>query len=107
MPLIKCPDCGTDVSDRAVACPKCAAPLQGISPDRPSAHPSPAAADSAPVVIEQTRKQWKGLQLVSVVLVCLGAITCVAQAPTATAIFWVVGMVLYVASRLGAWWQNG
>lgn len=27
MALIKCPDCGTEVSDRAVACPKCARPV--------------------------------------------------------------------------------
>ena len=28
MPLIKCPDCGTEVSDLAAACPKCARPHQ-------------------------------------------------------------------------------
>jgi len=29
MALIKCPDCGTDVSDAAAACPKCARPIAG------------------------------------------------------------------------------
>ncbi|MGU9951079.1 MAG: zinc ribbon domain-containing protein [Gammaproteobacteria bacterium WSBS_2016_MAG_OTU1] len=33
MALIKCKDCGTDVSDVAQACPKCAAPLKGIMHD--------------------------------------------------------------------------
>ncbi len=28
MALIKCPECGTEVSDKAVACPKCAYPIQ-------------------------------------------------------------------------------
>ena len=28
MALIKCPECGTEVSDKAVACPRCAYPLQ-------------------------------------------------------------------------------
>ena len=28
MPLIPCPDCTTDVSSKAVACPKCGAPLK-------------------------------------------------------------------------------
>lgn len=28
MPLVKCPDCGTEVSDQADACPKCARPMQ-------------------------------------------------------------------------------
>ena len=27
MALIKCPECGTDVSDKAEKCPKCAYPL--------------------------------------------------------------------------------
>ena len=29
MALIKCPDCGTECSDQAPACPKCARPLSG------------------------------------------------------------------------------
>ena len=29
MALIRCSDCGRDVSDRAVACPQCARPLAG------------------------------------------------------------------------------
>ncbi len=28
MALIKCPECGTEVSDKAIACPKCAYPIQ-------------------------------------------------------------------------------
>ena len=28
MALIKCPECGTEVSDKAAACPKCAYPIQ-------------------------------------------------------------------------------
>ena len=28
MALIKCPECGTEVSDKAVACPRCAYPIQ-------------------------------------------------------------------------------
>ncbi|MBE0674351.1 MAG: zinc-ribbon domain-containing protein [Bacteroidales bacterium] len=31
MALIKCPECGTDVSDKAEKCPKCAYPLQASS----------------------------------------------------------------------------
>jgi hypothetical protein len=32
MPLTKCPDCGTDVSDRAPTCPKCGAPRPADAP---------------------------------------------------------------------------
>lgn len=30
MALIKCPECGNEVSDRAVACPHCGYPMQDI-----------------------------------------------------------------------------
>jgi hypothetical protein len=32
MPLVKCPDCGTDVSDRAPTCLKCGAPRPADAP---------------------------------------------------------------------------
>lgn len=31
MPLIPCPDCGREVSDRAPSCPNCGAPIAGAS----------------------------------------------------------------------------
>ena len=31
MALIKCPECGTEVSDKAAACPKCAYPINPVS----------------------------------------------------------------------------
>ena len=31
MALIKCPECGTEVSDKAIACPKCAYPIAEIA----------------------------------------------------------------------------
>src|SRR5690242_5251969 len=30
MPLIRCPDCGNDVSTRATTCPKCGAPVAAL-----------------------------------------------------------------------------
>src|ERR1039457_3938126 len=33
MPLVTCPDCGNQVSDRAPACPKCGGPI--VAPARP------------------------------------------------------------------------
>jgi Double zinc ribbon len=32
MPLIQCPDCSQEVSDRAVSCPKCGFPIQEVKP---------------------------------------------------------------------------
>jgi len=30
MPLVKCPDCGQTVSDRAPSCPSCGCPLRSV-----------------------------------------------------------------------------
>lgn len=35
MPLIPCPDCGTEVSDQAKACPKCGRPATPVRPTQP------------------------------------------------------------------------
>lgn len=43
MPLIQCPDCQNEVSDRAPACPKCGAPIA------PSAVASPSAGSKEAV----------------------------------------------------------
>lgn len=32
MPLIRCPDCGTEMSDKAPACPKCGRPIAWNQP---------------------------------------------------------------------------
>jgi uncharacterized protein YecT (DUF1311 family) len=56
MALIKCPDCGTDVSDAAPACPKCARPI--------------AAARQLSAPARESRKASGGF--VVFILVCLG-----------------------------------
>jgi len=36
MALIKCPECSNEVSDKAIACPKCGYPLQPAAQPQPS-----------------------------------------------------------------------
>ena len=43
MAIIKCPECGREVSDKATACPQCGAPVQ--------AHPLSAPAPPTPVAV--------------------------------------------------------
>lgn len=45
MALIKCSECGNEISDKAAACPKCGAPAPGA----PAKAPAPAPAPAAPV----------------------------------------------------------
>jgi len=39
MPLVKCLDCGTDVSDTAAVCPQCSRPEPGVPKDAESGKP--------------------------------------------------------------------
>lgn len=40
MALISCPDCGKDVSNRAVSCPNCGCPIAGVIDDKFIGFPS-------------------------------------------------------------------
>ena len=50
MALIKCPECGTEVSDKAEKCPKCAYPI------KPENKISPVKNDSKPEVIVKPKE---------------------------------------------------
>ncbi len=46
MALIKCPECGREISDKATACPHCGMPMTPAQTDiRPAAEPQPAQPD--------------------------------------------------------------
>lgn len=104
MPLIECPDCGHEVSDRAPACPKCGCPI-------------------AATVTEQTGKGYKASMLVCLGLLVVGIVLYVGSRDvplwggTAKALIpWgeapgfglmfggVMGLVL---CRALAWWHHG
>ena len=64
MALISCPDCGTQVSDRAPTCPKCGAPIAGSS--------EAAKAGALLTTVQQTSKRLKAHILVSGGCVAVG-----------------------------------
>ena len=74
MSLIACPECGTQVSDKATACPKCGCPVSAAVPLQlptpppfpPAYLPPTLAAASAP-----PRKGTPGLAVAALVLACL------------------------------------
>jgi hypothetical protein len=98
MALIQCPDCFTQVSDQAPACPKCARPILLRA-------------------VEATRKKWKAVQLVGGLILVVGMpLMCggvfVESNPGLDTIcqgFWtaVVGVSLMVLGRTGEWWFCG
>ena len=60
------------------------------------------------VTIQQTSKRYKAAQLAGVVAMCMGTVSCVAQAqPVVNGLFWIAGCLLFGYARIGAWWKNG
>ena len=69
MALIKCRECGREISDQAPACPGC-----GV----------PTVTDKV-VTTQQTGKGWKGLQAVGVMMIIVGMVGCMMDSsPTPT-----------------------
>jgi len=100
MALITCPDCQKQISDQAPTCPHCGRPMQAVE-----------KAEKVQT-IEATGKRYKGMQLVGGLLISLGVVSCVYQVydpmPSSTmpVIFIVVGVLVMVFGRFGAWWHH-
>lgn len=97
MALIVCPDCGKQVSDQAASCPSCGHPLRGGA-----------------TLIEQTAKNWKKVQAVGIVLMLLAPVSMLVIAYTSSADVFlavvpllVLGVVVHLVGRFGAWWHHG
>jgi len=102
MALIACPDCSTQVSDRAPACPKCGAPI--------------AASARPPVVtIQQTNQNAKVHIFLSMITFNVGFIWCLVNfaksTPSSSFIFpgilLVIGLLWNMVARFVAWWEHG
>src|SRR5947208_11312596 len=48
MPLVSCPDCGSQISTAAIACPRCGRPTERTAPATPPPLPFEAAARPRP-----------------------------------------------------------
>lgn len=99
MPLIKCSDCGKEVSDRSDKCIYCGAPI---------GH----AAEKAQV-IEATSKKWKKVQIAGIIILIIGIFSCTAATKQADGSYgfgvsvpW-IGMAVYLYGRISAWWHHG
>lgn len=98
MALIKCQDCGGDVSTRATSCPHCGAPIHAET-----AHPAPRN----PTTIERTGKPYKLATLIAVLLIVASIFALIGGADGSAAVMFCIGALLFVFARIGAWWANG
>jgi hypothetical protein len=106
MALVPCAECGRQISDKAAACPHCGNPLSPAP-----AAPAPVSVATAPgqaVTTEATGKGWKVVQLVGALIMTAGAVACTASKTpgTGTQLF-ILGMIVFLAGRAGAWWSHG
>jgi hypothetical protein len=97
MALISCPACDKQISQMASACPSCGHPAA-------SAHPVERPAVQT---VEQTSKGYKAGQLIGVLMLCASPIACSAGEHHASAWLMILGFVIYICARIGAWWNNG
>lgn len=96
MALIKCPECGTEISDQAISCPRCGRVINNTT-------------------IQLTNKRWKVVKLVAWIMIVVGGYMLLSgssnggfQNPTTglgfTLVF--IGVIVLFVGKLGTWWTN-
>lgn len=104
MSLIKCPECGTEVSSLASACPKCAAPIAQATAAK--------AVGQSVTTTEATAKSLKKQMLYATALLCVGVVTIIgadtgSSASVVGVLLCLAGLVWFIATRARAWWHHG
>jgi len=102
MSLIKCSECGKEVSSQAVSCPSCGNPIAAKKPTEASEPIEPAK----PVEIELTGKKWKKRIAFAIVLLFVGWAVCLKSIGWGLFLMF-VAFVIGMSARIGAWWTNG
>lgn len=102
MSLIACPECHQQISDQAAACPHCGRPL-------PAAAVGIATKGRQVVTTQATAKIWKFAQIVGAILATLGAVSCSTQPDVGYigGLISLLGFIIFISARIGAWWRHG
>lgn len=95
MALLKCPDCETEVSDKAEICPKCAYPIskQGEAINRVQ-------------TIEKTSKNLKLQSLIGAILILIGFWLFFSGSSGLSLLFLFIGIIIVVVARVQIWWYH-
>jgi len=88
MALIKCFECGKEVSDKATACPNCGAPPSGVKTRQ--------RRDNTPVRVVRAGWRW---EVIGALLVIGGLIAAVAGAGVLAWLVLIVGFVIFMIGR--------
>lgn len=103
MALMKCPECSSDVSEKAAACPRCGYPIGRTAGNRGRIQ-----------IIEKTGRGWKAVRVQGWFLVVVGALVLRTGRGThdpgrAPVGWWIAGagVACLITGRAGAWWYHG
>jgi predicted nucleic-acid-binding Zn-ribbon protein len=101
MALIKCSECGNDVSSKATACPKCGNPIAAAG--------ELAATGTTVTTVQATAKKFKGQQLIAIVVTCFGLLMMFGSGGRELwpGVIALAGLVWYLIARTSAWWHHG
>lgn len=100
MALIRCSECGKDVSSLAAACPHCGNPVAESAAAK--------ASGTAVVTTQQTARKFKMHMAIGVALCAIGVVFMVSESGKAHGLIaFVIGLLWYLVARVRAWWSNG
>ena len=97
MALIKCPDCGKEVSDVAPACPNCG---------RPIAQQQNKRSFRKTQTIQMTAKRFKVAKLVGLFLLLLGFFVYSNILPEIGCALLIIGCLIILYGIFGKWWHH-
>lgn len=107
MPLINCPDCAAEVSDRAPSCLRCGAPIASAVESK--------AAGAALTTTQGTSKKLKMQSLLSSILFWLGVALTIGMAQSGNGneddmlvpvLMTMIGLVWYLVTKIRIWWHH-
>lgn len=104
MALIQCPECKSEVSSLASACPKCAAPITHAAAAK--------AVGQGVTTTEVTSKALKKRRLISLAMIFGGLLLAMSgpsdpSAGTAGMALFVAGIVYFIVVSVQKWWHHG
>lgn len=99
MALIKCGECGAEVSDKASACVKCGAPITQMKEEQR-------------VTTQETGKPIKAYTLMAVIVLIVGMLMWISAVTGSTTevigkVLFFAGLGLFFVFRSLAWWEHG
>ncbi len=99
MAIIKCPECGTEVSDKAEKCPKCSFPI------------SKQMVVEKVQTIEQTSKGLKKQLIFAVLSVIIGIIALGVSGGSSGGSFFggaliFIGIIWLIVAKIRIWWNH-